>query len=57
MNKKKKKIPKKKISGPDGFPNKFNQTFKESTPILLKFFQKQKWREHFPNHFMKPVLS
>ena len=36
---------------PDGFTPEFHQTF----TILLKVFQKEKRREYFPTHFMRPA--
>lgn len=53
-----KNFPTKKISGPHGFTGKFYQTFKEeSTPILLKLFQKIKGEGTLPNSLWEVSIT
>ena len=49
--------PTNKSSGLDGFPGECHQTFKaELTSILLKLFQKYKWKEHTQTHSTSPEI-
>ena len=52
-----KKLPKKKSSVLDDFPNELYEIFKELTPILSYICKKKlKRKEYFQTHFTKPAL-
>ena len=53
-----KNLPTQEISGPDASTGRFYQTFQEeSTPVLLKLFQKIEEEGTFPNSFYEASFT
>ena len=51
------KISQQRKPGPEGFPGKFYQIFKELIPILLKLFYKIEKKGTFPNSFYEVCIT
>ena len=52
-----KNLPTNKSPGPDGFPGKFYQTFKEAVIPIFKLFQKKEMKEKLPDSSYKASIT